>query len=335
MADPNSSALQALVEGADFQRLLTGIDEDNETAQKEVRKFLASAELKWLPSSIRAEAEKDLERARKSEKLFATELAKVAAEKGQQKPLLSTFDAYSLSVGALQERGAELGALSEAGVTQTAAAIVAFFIALTKLGQARLIQVLKELEQLKRDLESARKDLKWAFVQGGLNLAISVASFWAPHMKLLGEIAVAGGKIGLNAVIDELCGPHGASVSHSAKHAMWEVIENVRLVDEDHKTFIAMQKKFAKTGTLVTTALSDAHEIEQAKRIIESIEERMNNVEKMADRVLSDLRPMVANLPRLQKSLEDTQRKVADAGTRAGDARAVYKKLRALIAAAK
>jgi hypothetical protein len=185
VAKSDSSALNDLVEDSNFQRLLTGIDEDFETAQKEMTKLLGSSDLNWLPTSTRTEATKDLEQAKKAEKLFAAELAKVAAEKGQQKQLLSTFDAYTLAVNALQERSAELGALSEAGVAQTASFAMAIVAGLAKLGQAKLTQNLNELEDLKKALEDARKNLTTAELQAAANLVFGVACLLIPHMTLL------------------------------------------------------------------------------------------------------------------------------------------------------
>jgi hypothetical protein len=142
------------------------------------------------------------------------------------------------------------------------------------------------------------------------------------------------GKVGINAIVDELSGPRGASVSHSTKHALFEVAENLRLVRDDHATLAKAQRTFFKVGAIAYTGLSDLDEIDYAKKLIALIQKRLDSVERATALLIRQLAPLVADLPKLYGKFEETQRKVAEASGRAANARANYKKLRAAIAEA-
>lgn len=324
MATQEALDLVKTVDDPDFQRLLPDLDESAEQAQAEVRTRLASGDLKWLPAAFRAEATADLDRVTKASALFHAEMAKVYAEQGQRKRFLAVYDAYSLSVGALQTRAAQLGGLADAGVGTLATAIVAFLLLLYKNTAESVKKLEKELEQLERDLQTARKKVTEAKAQGIINGLLSVVTLFLPHVGLLGRVLIGVAKVGINAVVDEAFGPKGATVSHSVQHSLFEIAENYPGLKE-------AGQKFIKVGSGAWTALSDLAEIELAEKIVAALQARGNEIEKVFNRLLKNLTPMAQQAPRLQKALVETQRKVAEARTRAADAQAEYKALRELI----
>jgi len=323
--------LQDVVELPEFQRLLTDLDEDAETAENEVNSFLADNDLKWIPADLRAEAVRDRDRVKKADSLFHAELTKVAQEQGDHQRLLKTYDAYSLTVGALQQRSAHLRALSDARVTQFAAALVAFLIALTKNTQTSAENLQKELEALASDLAKAKKQLKEAEAQAIINGVISVVSLFLPHVRLATSLVIGAGKIGANAVIDELLGPRGASGSHSAQHSLFEIAENYKELRNLEPDWTKAQKGFLKGAAGLFTLMSDLDEIDLAKKIIGTLTTKMNSVEQRLGRLLQNLKPMMAQLPGLYRTMAETKKKLADARLRAGDAKATYHRLRDIL----
>jgi hypothetical protein len=323
--------LQEVVELPEFQRLLTDLDEDAETAEKEVDSFLANANLKWLPSDIRAEATKDRERVRKADALFHAELEKVAAEKGDHDRLMKTYDAYSLTVGALQQRSAYLQALSDARVLQFANGLAAFLIALTKSTQSSAEKLQKEFETLDSDLAKAKKQLKEAEAQAIINGVISVVSLFLPHVRLATSLVIGAGKIGANAIIDEVLGPRGASGSHSAQHSLFEIAENYKELRHLEQDWTKAQKGFIKGAAGLFTLMSDLDEIDMAKKIVSTLTQKMSSVEQRLVRLLQNLKPMVAQMPGLHKALSETKKKLTDARFRKSDAKVTYERLRKLL----
>lgn len=323
--------LQDVVEQPEFQRLLTDLDEDAETADTDVSRLLGNDGLKWLPANIRGEAVRDRDRVKKADALFHAELKKVAVEQGEQKRLLLTYDAYSLTVGALQQQAAYLQALSDARVGQTAGAIVAFLIALTKNAQSTAEDLLKDLEALESDLSKAKKSLKEAEAQAIINGVISVVGLFIPHVRLATSLLIGAGKIGVNAVIDDMLGPRGASASHSAQHSLFEIAENYKELRHLEADWTKAQKGFIKGAAGLFTLYSDMAEIDLAKKIVDTLTRKIGSVEQRLNRLLQNLKPMVAQMPVLHRSLAASKKSIEEARTRAGDAKVTYKRLRTML----
>ena len=88
---------------------------------------------------------------------------------------------------------------------------------------------------------------------------------------------------------------------------------------------------FLKGAAGLFTLMSDLDEIDLAKKIIGTLTTKMNSVEQRLGRLLQNLKPMMAQLPGLYRTMAETKKKLADARLRAGDAKATYKRLRDIL----
>lgn len=222
------------------------------------------------------------------------------------KAAMTAYKNYVIALTALEEANVVWGAYVEARVAQFTAGFIALMIELVKAIRKRFGELLKELEDMEALLKKAKREVKEAEAQRVINLAITAVTLCIPAVGLGAGVAIAATSFTVQMVVDASLGPGNPGVLGTVNTAAGDVIGLPKQI----------KPKFAKMGSVASalyTLKLDNDEIDDAKKIVQKIKDRMKSIEK----TMKMLEPFIAGgavqLAKMQlafeKALKDAQSK--------------------------
>lgn len=230
----------------------------------------------------------------------------VVGKAADGKAAMTAYKNYVLALTALEESNVVWGAYVEARVAYFTAGFIALMVELVKAIRKRFGELLKELQELETLLKKAKKEVKEAEAQRVINLAITAVSLCIPAVGLGAGIAIAATTFTVQMVVDASLGPGDPGLLGTVNTAAGDVIGLPKQI----------KPKFAKMGSVASalyTLKLDNDEIDDAKKIVQKVKDRMKSIEK----TMKTLEPFVAGgavqLAKMQaafdKALKDAQSK--------------------------
>jgi archaellum component FlaC len=213
------------------------------------------------------------------------------------KAAMLAYRDYVVTLTALEADNVMWSAYLEARFAEFASAFIAFLIQLLKnIGKA-FEELEAELKELKKLLEKARKEVKEAEAQRVIDVAITVVSLCIPAVGLGAGLAIAAGTFTLQMVVDASLGPGKPGVLGTVNNAAGDTIGLVPKI----KTPFA---KFGGALSGIVTLKLDSDEVDDAKKIVAKVRERMKTIDKTMDRLLPFVSDGATKLATLQKAFE-------------------------------
>lgn len=213
------------------------------------------------------------------------------------KAAMVAYRNYVVALTALEADNVMWSAYVEARFAEFASAFIGFLIQLLKNIGKSFQDLEAELKDLKKALEKARKEVKEAEAQRVIDVAITAVSLCLPAVGLGAGLAIAAGTFTVQMVVDAALGPGKPGVLGTVNNAAGDAIGLVPKI----------KPSFAKFGGAVSGIIAlklDSDEVDDAKKIVAKIRERMKTVQKTMERLL----PFVANgavkLANLQKAFD-------------------------------
>lgn len=213
------------------------------------------------------------------------------------KKAMTAYKNYVIALTVLEEDNVVWGAYVDARVAYFTTGFIALMIELVKAIRKRFGELLKELQELETLLKKAKKEVKEAEAQRVINLAITAVSLCIPAVGLGAGIAIAATTFTVQMVVDASLGPGDPGVLGTVNTAAGDVIGLPKQI----------KPKFAKMGSVASalyTLKLDNDEIDDAKKIVQKVKDRMKSIEK----TMKTLEPFVAGgaaqLAKMQAAFE-------------------------------
>lgn len=313
-----------LVEDDDFKKFIAKMEDDADKAEAQWKSQSTKSDLADFPQGFMTQYKGDCDDMIKAQRDFNGEWTKIVLKRGSVNKLLSTHMNYTLNLGALQNSNARCEALLDVGVNVRAKAWILRLTELAKAAQAA--QLVRELGDLKRELEKAKDEVTDAEVKRVLNVAISaVVLVVAPESAVI-EIGVAAGGLTAHLLVDHAWGQStdkGAAV----------------FVAGDGPAVIAKLgegvKKFAGAAAAVATFKFDSDEVAEAKAVVERIRPKLKKVVDDQDDFIAGLLPMSPKLRQLDTEMDSVLQEIGRAKARSYNAAKNYDAMKNAIKKAK
>ena len=276
-----------LVKDRSFQSLLEKMDDDADKAEAQWKSQSSDSDVARFPSTILSDYKNDGAQMLRARGNFNMEWNKVVVGRGDVKRLLSTYDAYSLYLGALQESNAQFKALLEVDVAGKVAAWLAVAMAVANATRSRVGDLQRQLTDLKGQLARAEHDARSLQVKRVLNGLLSAVTLLLVPETALAGVAVAAVGITGHLLIDYTFGKN--TVSGAVTTVAGDLPEAAHHLAEG-------TKKFAGAVAALRTLQVDSAEINEADEVVEKFESKLEKAvsdhEAMVDK-LEDLAPKV------------------------------------------
>jgi hypothetical protein len=207
------------------------------------------------------------------------------------------YDVLSLALGVVQHDNDALDAGYAAG-------IVAGFVALPlKMFQQTAGQLTQLLQTLRQQLEKAKKERTEAWVQTGINTALTVITALSGPIGLLGRGVIAAGQW----VLDDALGPKTSTAATAGSKTSISVSQLGEAAAQAERLGSKVQRigKAAGGTATVTGFVFDVNEILIGYRNVEQVRTAMSKAKRAYDQLIAQIKK---HRPAIQKFQRDYQK---------------------------
>ena len=273
----STKTAEDLINNPKVEKYISAIDADAEAALDLANTVQGSAMAKLYSSTTLSTYKADSKRLDKCWGDFNAAWNKVVFGKAKSsKEIIQTYSKYVLALEILEQANVRHEAMMNAGFALLVAALLDLMVKWVEGLKKRLAALEKELKELLKMAEKAKKDVTGAKAQLALNVVVTGISFCLGPVGWGARIGVAVGGIVTHVVIDAALGPSQGSALGTVNTAAGESVE---LVDKLSKG----SKKMAGAAAAVVTMKMDVDEIGQAEAIVKKIQKRLKAAAKEYD----------------------------------------------------
>lgn len=316
--------LKDLVESDAFQKLAESTDDDADTAETTQDTLLAGVEIKGLGNAALADYKADGVAMDKARGEFNGEWNKAVGGNGDRARLLSTYERYVISLGALEAQNERFEALADARVTTIARAIAALLLAMLSNGRRKVVELEADLRKLADELKKAEKDVDDARLQRTLNVCMSAAALLLGPTTILARVLLAGSTITAQVTIDYALGPSRGSAEGVTATVIGGAADGVDKLGQ-------VGKKFVSAAAAVVSFKFDSDEIGEAEDIVAKVKARLQKTIRLYAALMDLIEPLGKQARTLKAGLDKATTAARSADRRSAAARTEYEEMKKLL----